>query len=244
MPRLLPRLVAVLLVAVVAGGDSASADQGRWQWWQPWAYPVLMGAAFSNTGGYVLAQPLAATPCGVVDDQRFDPRLLCPADLGGQWSAVDLPVLLLAGCQPYGQIDAAGLTDGTTFMFERIVDKASRAAALATLAGVVKRPGCDLGHGVRWSAPRALTVGSRPALEITEVTAEGSAQATEVVVGNSVVALWSMGTPTSARELLEAAITRMSAPRRHPPFIDVTGTPPFRCLTPATCAALDSDTTG
>lgn len=127
-PRL--RLAAVLLVAVVAVSDSAPATQGPWRWWQPQPIATLTSITLMSNGQPVAVEPMAA-PCGIVSAQRFDPRLLCPADLGTHWSAIDVPMLLLAGCEPYGRMDAAGLTDGTTVLFEHVVDTDSRRAALA-----------------------------------------------------------------------------------------------------------------
>ena len=248
--RLRPRLVAAMLIAVVAVGDSVPVERGRWQW-QPQVIATLTASATSTSTGQsvtwqpVIVQPVAASSCGVVNAQRFDPRLLCPADLGTDWSAIDIPRLLLAGCEPYGRMDAAGLTDGTTVVLELVLDKGSRGAALASRNELIQRPGCrDLGHGVRLSAPTLTTEDARPAVEITEVTPDGSAQTTYVAVGTSLVALWSTGTPATTNRLLKAAIARVVTPRREPRFVDVTSTPPYQCLTPATCAAVDSETGG
>jgi hypothetical protein len=108
--------VLALMLVVLAGGDAGPATTRGWQWWQARVVidVVVSGTVipmYGQAGGTVSALPEVAGPCGVVGDRRFDPRLLCPADLGPDWSATDFPTMLLVGCEPYGRTDTVGLID-------------------------------------------------------------------------------------------------------------------------------------
>jgi hypothetical protein len=152
---------------------------------------------------------------------------------------VDVPLTLMVGCEPYGRIDAAAIASPDGLLLERLVDKGSPGAAIAYINHLVTRPGCDLGHGYHRSGTARTTVDGYPAVQTTMTTGYGSAQTTAVAVGDSVLALRSSSTPATSRQWLAAAVARMKAPRQQPKVDDVTQTPPFRCMSPSACAALD-----
>src|SRR4051794_25572262 len=237
-------LAAALLVATVTVGDSASATRGQWQWWQPRFVATFTITATDNSGN-ILAVPMESQPCGVINHQPFDPRLLCPVDLGSQWSAADVLVTLMVGCEPYGRTDAAALAGPDGLLVERVIDKGSPGAAIAYVHDRETRTGCsDLGHGYHRSDPKLTTLDARPAVETTLTTTFVSVQNAAVAVGGSVLVLRSSATPATNKRFFAAAIARLTAPRHQPKVADVTAIPAFRCMSTSACAALDRQSDG
>jgi hypothetical protein len=233
-------LVATLLIAMGTVGDASSTAASQWQWWNP-PQVVTYDITASDNSGHVWVGQTAPQTCGVINHQPFDSRLICPADLGPHWSIVDAPLTLMWGCEPYGRLDVAVLTSPDGFLLERVLDKGSATAAIAYVNGLMRRPSCgDLGHGYHTSNPESIAVEAHPAVQTTTTTSMGVVETTtSIAVGDGVLVLRSSVPPATSRRLFAAAIARVTAPRPQKQAVDVTAAPPFRCLSPSACAALD-----
>jgi hypothetical protein len=192
-----PALAAACAMLII-GADAADGSGARWSYLVTFVSPPVGGV----------------DRCPALADSTFDPRELCAADLGNDWTPVGVRVLPVCSRT---FVDGASLTNKTTEVDEYTVAEPNSATALAYVRA---RVSCTLNSRLP-QATRKL-----PAVPIAGVVAEtqlrsyfpgGGGISTFVVVGSVVLSIDVSGAEqpndASALRIVNTAIHRFQNPR-------------------------------
>jgi hypothetical protein len=242
-------ILGALLAASLTGADSGGGP-AVWDWWQPHVRADVYVVSVTVKGQTTyLQQPPG---CATLRTHPFDPRRLCARDLGPQFQSVQLTAFLGTPCAPAGQVDVIGFADALTTVVELVADFGTQRAAVARLEAQGRRLATCAGitvHGITSQIVSSATASQPSEQTRTSLPYGTTAVETSVVVGSSVLTLWTatVGSPTagepSAGEVEQLALARFRSPKPEPQSAIVALTDPsYDCDSPDLCAQLEQRT--
>jgi hypothetical protein len=174
---------------------------------------------------------VGADGCPALVGSMFDPRMLCATDLGADWVPAEAALVQL--CPPSPLAEAVVLANGTSTVFERVVQDADPASAVAD---VQARVSCAVGpnskaFGTNRELPALVIPGTNADAQVIADLSNGDVEImTIAAVGSAVLEVGvaqDAGRPdnTTVLRIVTSALQRFQNPRPSGgPFAPVMGT--------------------